>query len=88
MRPRNSLCSFRVVIYLEMNDALTGMKGRQHSPKPATYLHSGGKRLSTHDQNFLRKLIPIVANRFVAADYALDEHAAWGLLQHSACRRP
>lgn len=56
--------------------------------RAASYLHSGGKSLSIQDQNFLRKLIPIVANRFVAADYELDEHAAWGLLQHYGMPTP
>jgi hypothetical protein len=56
--------------------------------RAASYLHSGGKGLSVDDQNLLRKLIPIVANRFVAADYELDEHAAWGLLQHYGMPTP
>lgn len=56
--------------------------------RAAGYLHSGGKSLSLHDQNLLRKLIPIVANRFAAADYELDEHAAWGLLQHYGMPTP
>ena len=50
--------------------------------RPASYLHGEGKRLSLRDQDLLGKVIPNVANRFVAADYGLHEYGAWGLLQH------
>ena len=56
--------------------------------RAASYLHSGGKSLTRDDQNILRRLVPIIANRFVAADYELDEHAAWGLLQHYGMPTP
>ena len=56
--------------------------------RATSYLHSGGKSLSLQDQDLLRKLVPIIANRFVAADYELDEHAAWGLLQHYGIPTP
>lgn len=56
--------------------------------RPATYMHSGGKSLSPKDQRALMQLIRKLAERFVAKDYELDEHAAYGLLQHYGMPTP
>jgi hypothetical protein len=50
--------------------------------RPSTYSLGDGTRLTGADREVIRDLIPALARRFSEGDYALDEHASIGLLQH------
>jgi hypothetical protein len=54
----------------------------------STYAVGNGRQLSKAEQDTLRALIPILARRFADEDYGLDEHQAYGLLQHYGIPTP